>query len=278
MFISMSLLFGTAGIPISTVERNTINGIKRVHELGLDAMELEFVQSVNISRDKAPLIKAEAEKNSVALTCHAPYYINLNSLDKSKLEASKQRLLNAARIAALCGAWSVVFHPAFYHKMPADKVYDKVRKELADVLQILKSEGNEIWVRPEVMGRTFQFGTLEETIRLCQDVGTLPCIDFGHLHAREGKYNTEEEFASALTLIEKSLGKEALDNMHIHIEGIEYNDKGERFHKELDDSDLNYRDLTKSWKDFKIKGVVISESPNIEKDALLLKHIYNHPS
>lgn len=271
----MPLLFGTAGIPISTEERNTTNGIKRVHELGLDAMELEFVQSVNISKEKAPLVKEEAKKNSVTLTCHAPYYINLNSLDKAKLEASKQRLLKAARIANLCGAWSVAFHPAFYHKMPAEKVYEKVKHAMQDVLSMLKNEGVEIWIRPEVMGRTFQFGTLQETIRLSQELEhVLPCVDFGHLHAREGRYNTCDEFSAALALIEKSLGRVGLENMHIHIEGINYGDKGEKNHLELDESDMNYPELVRAWKDFKIAGVVISESPNIEKDALMLKGVY----
>lgn len=272
----MHLLFGTAGIPISTENRNTINGIKRVRELDLDAMELEFVQSVNISKDKAPDVKKAAKENDVILTCHAPYYINLNSLDKVKLAASKQRLLNAARIAQLCGAWSVAFHPAFYHKMNPEQVYKKVKQEIADVLSVLANEGNKIWVRPEVMGRTFQFGTLEETIRLSQELEqVMPCVDFGHLHAREGKYNTYEEFASALALIEKELGRHALDNMHIHIEGIEYNDKGERWHLELEDSDLNYHALLKAWKEFKIGGVAISESPNIEKDAMMLKKLWS---
>ncbi|MBI2076446.1 MAG: TIM barrel protein [Candidatus Aenigmarchaeota archaeon] len=270
----MNLLFGTAGIPLSTENRNTINGIKQARKLGLDAMELEFVQSVNISMDRAPEVRKAAKENSVTLTCHAPYYINLNSLDSAKLEAGRLRLLNAARIANLCGGWSVAFHPAFYHKMPADKVYENVEKQLSAVMKILKDEGNEIWIRPEVMGRVSQFGTLEEIIKLSQNIeNVLPCVDFGHLHARDGKYNTYEEFCSALALLEKELGRYALDNMHIHIEGIEYNDKGERFHKELDDSDMNYRDLAKAWKNFKIGGVVISESPNIEKDAMMLKGI-----
>ncbi len=71
---------------------DTASGIKAVRGLGLDALELEFVQSVNISRENAPKIKAAAEKESVALTCHAPYYINLNAADDAKLEALLERL------------------------------------------------------------------------------------------------------------------------------------------------------------------------------------------
>ena len=59
------LLFGTAGIPIATMPRETVNGIKTVRELGLDAMELEFVQSINISKEKAPEIKKAAEESKI---------------------------------------------------------------------------------------------------------------------------------------------------------------------------------------------------------------------
>ena len=72
----------------------------------------------------------------------------------------------------------------------------------------------------------------------------------------------------------KALGKEALQNMHIQIAGVNYSDKGELNHLQLKDSDLNYAEIVRSWKDFKIAGVVISESPNIEGDALLLQEIY----
>ncbi len=272
----MKLLFGTAGIPISAKNGNTIDGIKRVHELGLDAMELEFVRSVNISKDKAPLVKEAAKNNSVALTCHAPYYINLNSLSKATVEASKARLLNAARIAYLCGAQSVAFHPAFYHSMPAETVFENVKRNLADAMRVLKDQNVNIWIRPEVMGRISQFGTLDETIRLARDIdGVLPCVDFAHLHAREGKYNTKEEFVSVMEKIEKELGRTALDNMHIHVEGIEYGEKGEKNHLNLEDSDLNYKALMRALKNFKAKGIAICESPSIEKDAMILKDIWN---
>jgi len=74
--------------------------------------------------------------------------------------------------------------------------------------------------------------------------------------------------------MEKELGREALHNMHIQVAGIEYTKAGERRHLNLQESDLNFPALVQSWKDYKIKGVVISESPNIEGDAILLKKIY----
>ena len=126
-------------------------------------------------------------------------------------------------------------------------------------------------------GKPSQFGDINELIRLSSELeNVLPCIDFAHYHARDnGKYNTYEDFSKVLAEIEKSLGRQALNNMHIHLAGINYTIKGERNHLNLKDSDLNYKDLIRSFKEFKIKGVVISESPNIESDALVLKELFN---
>ena len=270
------LLFGTAGIPISSKGSTTAEGIASVKELGLDAMELEFVRSVNITKEKAPEVKKSAEKNNIVLTCHAPYYINLNSVESAKLKASIYRILNSARIANLCGAWSVCFHPGFYQKSTKEEAYKRVEESLREIIQKLKQENNHIWIRPETTGKETQFGNLDEILQLSQKFeNVMPCIDFAHFHARtNGKYNSYREFSEILEKVEKKLGKKGLENMHIHITGIAYSEKGEKNHLNLEESDLKYKELIKALKDFKVKGIVISESPNIEEDALLCKKVY----
>ncbi|MBI2173288.1 MAG: TIM barrel protein [Candidatus Aenigmarchaeota archaeon] len=270
------LLFGTAGIPISTAERNTLNGISRVKEMGLGAMELEFVHSVNISEELAPSVKEAAEKNDVILTCHGQYYMNLNSKEVKKQEATIERILKAARIANMCGAWSLCFHAAFYMGMEKEAVYNTVKEALKEVSKTLRDEGNKIWIRPETTGKGTQFGDLDELLRLSEEVeGVMPCVDFSHFHARtNGKYNTYDEFSQIMSSIEKRLGKKALSEMHMHLAGIAYGEKGEKHHLNLKESDLKYRELAKAMKDFGVKGVLISESPNIEEDALLMKKVY----
>ncbi len=104
--------------------------------------------------------------------------------------------------------------------------------------------------------------------------GILPCIDFSHLHALTGKYNSLDEFASILARVEDKLGREGLDNMHIHVSGIEYSDKGEKKHLVFSESDFKYKELAQAFCDFDIKGMVISESPNLETDAMALKKEY----
>jgi len=270
------LLFGTAGVPICSPKKDTVTGILTVKEIGLDAMEIEFVYGVRMKPEVAEEARKVAEEGGVVLTAHGPYYINLLSEDKAKLEASVQRILETARVAYACGGYSITFHAAFYGKLSQEEAYKAVKQRLKQIVKQLKDEGIEIWVRPETTGKGTQFGTLEELLKLSQEVEyVMPCLDFAHMHARlGGRLNSEEEFREGWVKLEEALGREALDNLHVHVSGIEYGEKGEKKHLNLEQSDLNYEALLKVWKEFDVKGVVISESPNIEGDAILLKQLY----
>ncbi|HSU73102.1 MAG TPA: TIM barrel protein [Candidatus Binatia bacterium] len=275
------LLFGSPGIPSSTEagqgERNTANGVKQCRKLGLDAMELEWVQSINISKERAPEIKKVAEENNITLTCHGQYFVNLSPTDMTKLKPSMQRMREAAERMHEVNGWSITWHTAFYLGRGKPETYEIVKKNFKSVVKDLHDRGlNNVWLRPETTGKESQWGDLQECIKLSQDIeGVLPCIDFAHLHARyNGINNTTEEFRAIMNQLEKGLGRECLNNMHIQICNIEYTPKGERRHLNLQDTkqfQFNWKDLLKVWKEYKIKGVVIDESPNIEEDALLLQ-------
>jgi deoxyribonuclease-4 len=276
------LLFGTAGVPLSTPKYSILDGIKQVNKLNLEAMELEFVRQVNVTSQKAPDIKTAADKENVSLTCHGQYFINLNSKEPEKIKASVERILKAASIAWQCGAKSLTFHAAFYHDNPPQQVSEKVKEALQHITKTLQDNDCKIWIRPETTGKPSQWGTFEEITKIAQEVEqVLPCLDFSHIHSRTAgptqdpsKYNTHQEFSKVFSHLEHNLGKEALNNLHIHLSGIEYGLKGEKNHLPLKDSDFNYKEFIRAAKDFNAKGIVISESPNIEADALLLKKEY----
>ncbi|MCL7411083.1 MAG: TIM barrel protein [Methanosarcinaceae archaeon] len=271
-----SLLFGTAGTPLSTKERSSAAGIKRIRELRLGCMELEFVRGVRMGEATAQLVFESAQTENVALSVHAPYYINLNSKEQEKIDSSVERIYQSARIGALCGAESIVFHPAFYLKNSSKKVSERVAGLLSDLAARLDDEGINAVLRPETTGKPTQFGNLDELLQLSSELeGVMLCIDFSHLHARSaGAENSYEEFAATLGKVENALGREGLDDMHIHVSGIEYGRKGEKNHLILQDSDLKYVELMQAFFDFNIKGLVICESPNLEGDAVLLRDAF----
>lgn len=270
------LKFVTAGQPICNGNAGYENSFKILESLKLDGMELEFVHGVRMSPANQKIVKELSLKKDMVLTAHGPYYINLNSKEEDKIEASIKRVLDTARMGKELGAYSITFHAAFYMGMPADAVYKKVESTMSEVCKVLEEENNDIWVRPETTGKGTQWGNLEEIVKLSKNFKqVLPCVDFSHLHARtNGGYNTYDEFCKIFEHIGKELGDKALNNFHAHIAGIEYGEKGEKKHLMLKESDMNYKDLMKAFKKFDVKGVVVCESPIMEDDAVLLKEYY----
>ena len=270
------LFFGTGGVPHSAQSGSTVDGIRRIAELGLGGMELEFVRGVKMGEASARQVAEAAKATGIKLSVHAPYYINFNAHETEKIQASKVRLLQAARVGALCGAETVVVHTAFYLGDPPGEVYNRVKQYLQEVISILRGENNRIWIRPEIMGKGTQFGAIEEILQMCTEVeGVAPCIDFAHLHARNGVVNSYAEFDAILGKVKEKLGRAGLDNIHIHFSGIRYGDRGEISHLNLKESDLQYVELLTALRDFDVKGLVICESPNLEEDARLLQTTYN---
>ena len=250
--------------------------MRRIRELNLSALELEFVQGVRMGEEKARKVGAVAKEEGIALSCHAPYYINLNSREPEKITASRDRIIHTSIISQIIGVRSVIFHPAFNHDDSSEVVLGRVVKELSIVREVLDAEGYDVILRPETTGKGTQFGDLAETIRIAQEVsGVLPCIDFSHLHARtNGRYNSYDEFCEILDETAEALGDRWVKNVHFHISGIEYGLKGEKRHLVLKESDLRFEELMKACHTFGVEGLAICESPNLEGDALLLQETY----
>lgn len=261
-------------MPLRTGKASYPKAFEILKDMELDGMELEFVHGVRMSEDSRGFVKEKS--NNFIITAHGPFYINLNSKEEEKVEASVQRIIDTASVASQAGAFSITYHAAFYMGADKETVYNQVKEQTKRITDVLEREKIKVWVRPETTGKATQWGDLEEIVNLSKEFEyVLPCIDFSHLHARSaGEYNTYDEFSLVLEKIGKEIGQYALDNFHGHLAGIEYTAKGERQHLELEQSDMNYKDLLKVLKEFGVKGALVCESPNIEDDCKLIKEYY----
>ena len=271
------LLFGTAGVPHCTVKKNNpVEGVRTIHQLGLDCMQLEFAHGVRMKEEVSSALRKVSYELNIPLTSHGPYYINLNAREQDKIDSSVERIIQTAKISDLCGAESMTFHAAFYMKDSPFDVFDLVEKSLNEIEERLSRLDIEIELRPELTGKTSQFGSLEELISLARSVNScLPCLDFSHLYARTNEFNTEEEFDILLNRLRAELGEAALTKMHIHLSGISSNSKGDLKHLNLEKSDFNWRALLRSLKKANGSGFIICNSPNLEVDAKLMKDYYH---
>ena len=268
------LNFITAGMPIKTGKGSYNEAFGVLKQMSLDGMELEFVHGVRMKDEHRTFVK-DMSKDFV-VTAHGPFYINLNSKEEEKIDASVQRIIDTASVASQAGAFSITYHAAFYMGGDKETVYNQVKTQTKRIMDVLEREKINVWVRPETTGKATQWGDLDEIIRLSNDFEmVLPCIDFSHLHARSGgEFNTYDEFSRILEKLGKEVGQYAIENFHGHLAGIEYTARGEKQHLNLEDSDMNYKDLLKAMKEFGVKGALVCESPNIEEDCKLLKTYY----
>ncbi len=268
------LNFITAGMPLRTGKASYPKAFEVLKEMNLDGMELEFVHGVRMNDANRDFVK-EMSKDFV-ITAHGPFYINLNSQEEEKIDASLQRIIDTAYVAKQAGAFSITYHAAFYMGKDKETVYNQVKTQTRRILDVLENENIDVWIRPETTGKATQWGDLDEIIKLSKEFEqVLPCVDFSHLHARSaGEYNTYDEFSKILEKMGTEIGEYALENFHGHLAGIEYTAKGEKQHLNLENSDMNYKDLMKAMKEFNVKGALVCESPNIEDDCKLLKDYY----
>lgn len=276
MMQEKKLLFGTAGVPNSTAKKNSpIDGVKQIKALDLDCMQLEFAHGIRMKEEVSCGLRKASYELNIPLTSHGPYYINLNAREQDKIDSSVERIIQTAKISDACGAESMTFHAAFYMKDSPYDVFDLVEKSLNIIEERLGRLDIEIELRPELTGKTSQFGSLEELISLTKSINSVrPCMDFSHLYARSGRYNSEEEFETILETLQTELSQESLQNMHIHLSGIVSNSKGDLKHINLDQSSFNWKALMRSLKKFDCSGYIISNSPNKEEDAIMMKKYY----
>ena len=273
------LRFGPAGKPLEFKGR-----MEKVPEIlasmGLDALEYEAVRGVRIKEEKARKLGEEARKYDILLSMHAPYYINLASPDEEVVTRSVKRIIEAMIASEWMGAYAVVVHTGYYkgNKSREEALkraiqgYRKVLEELPD------------WVRtpdisPEVMGKTTAIGDVDEVIKICLEIGERcrPTIDWAHLYARyQGQHVlTVDDVIKVIEQFERNLGKRAIDPLHTHFSKIEYGKGGEREHHTLAEEEYGpeWRIVCRAYLETDINATIISESPILEKDALLMKKI-----
>ena len=273
--MALSFRFGTVGSPLGTPKKpgGSVGAIEFSRSIGLNTLELGWVQSVRVTEATCALIKEKAVEQAVSLSVHAPYFFNLNATDE-EWPKSRKRLMDAAHYGNLAGATDIIFHPGSYFERPAKDVLKVAIPRLKDCVKELRKAKNPVTLRPETMGKSAMLGSLEDTLAMSEAInGVQPCLDFAHLHARpgDGTMNTVKEWTRLLEAYQASLGKEALKSLHIHLSGIEYGPKGEKNHLALGKSDLKLNALLEVLKDFGCAGRILCESPIMEEDAQTLK-------
>lgn len=231
----MEIKFGPAGNAQSFAEagfKATVDAPRWLHEMGLNAYEYQCGRGVNIGEETARKIAAQAALHDIAMSLHAPYYINLSNRDEERVQKNIGYVLASCQAATWLGADRIVVHTGGVGKQSRTKAFENTKENVRDILNAVEQAGYTTTICLETMGKQSVIGSAEEIFELVAlDDRLLPCIDFGHLNARTcGKCSTEEEFTQVLNLMENTIGTERARVFHSHFSHIEYGPKGEVRH------------------------------------------------
>ena len=231
----MEIKFGPAGNAQSFADagfKATVDAPRWLHEMGLNAYEYQCGRGVNIGEETARKIAAQAALHDIAMSLHAPYYINLSNRDEERVQKNIGYVLASCQAATWLGADRIVVHTGGVGKQSRTKAFENTKENVRDILNAVEQAGYTTTICLETMGKQSVIGSAEEIFELVAlDDRLLPCIAFGHLNARTcGKCSTEEEFAQVLDLMENTIGTERARVFHSHFSHIEYGPKGEVRH------------------------------------------------
>jgi deoxyribonuclease-4 len=279
----MSILFGPAGNSDSFYEqgyKSSIEMPKWLRDMGLDAYEYSFSRGVNITQDTAERIGSQCKEHGIALSVHAPYYINLASPDDEKIKKTKGYIISSMTAAKWMNADKVVFHPGSCGDQPREQAFARAKSVLKEIILEKKNLGfDNIYLCPETMGKKNQLGTLDEILDLClEDDMLIPTVDFGHIHALgTGALNSIDDFEDIIIKIKNKLGEDSLKNLHCHFSRIEYTQAGEKKHWNYSHTQYgpDFEPLAELLHKYQVGGTIICESRGtMAEDALALKTLY----
>jgi len=260
---------GPAGIPSQCKGGGSVGGIKCCNELGLNAMEVEFVRGVNMSLAMAKECGEAAKEFGVRLSVHAPYYINLLSKNKDIIEASKKRILDSVERAHLMHAGIVAFHAGYYTGLAKRDALEIVKKNCDDMTTVMEKNGwLDVKLGLEASGKHSAFGYLDELLAVNEtNKQCVPVLDFAHIFAKNyGKIDYGEIF--------DKMEIKKFNHLHTHFSGIEFTDKGERMHIVMASNKPPFEPLAHEILRRKLSITIISESPITDIDSLAMKKIF----
>ena len=234
--------FGPAGNSDSFVAlgyKSSLDVPDYIVKMGLDCYEYQCGRGVNIGEDKAKQLGEKAKTAGISLSLHAPYYISMSSVEEEKRLNSVNYILASARAVNAMGGNRIVVHTGSCGKISREQALTLALDTMRLALDALDAEGlSHIHICPETMGKVNQLGTLHEVIELCKiDERLIPCIDFGHLNARDlGILKTTADFENIFISIKNELGTDRLKCFHSHFSKIEYTTGGEKRHLTFEDT------------------------------------------
>lgn len=266
------MIFGVAGVP-TNYKGKFKDMFTWLEAKGLNAYEIQCVYGFKVSEVNKQIYLKEKD-NGFNFSIHAPYYINLGSLNTDVVARSKANMKQGIELAKEIGVDRIIFHPGGGHNNTVEGRKMAI-KQLIDAVNEFTSEVDmgSVKLYPEIGGKTANLGSIDEIIEICKNCKyCYPCIDIAHLHAREiGSLSDKQAIKDRLEKIKSEL-PEKFEKIHFHAYTIQYNDKGEVKHlvhgENMADGSVgkpNLNEFVEVLKEMNISPWVISEASDSQE-------------
>ena len=279
----MSAKFGPAGTSESFKAlgyKSSLDVPEYICRMGLDAFEYQCGRGVNIGEEKATELGILAKEKNITLSLHAPYYISMSSTEEEKRLNSVNYILQSAKAVKAMGGNRIIVHTGSCGKISRNDALTLAMDTMKKSIEALDRENlGDIHICPETMGKVNQLGTLDEVLTLCTlDERLIPCIDFGHLNARDlGYFKALSDYDSVFTAIKDRLGSERQNCFHSHFSKIEYTTGGEKRHLTFEDTVYgpDFEPVMELTAKYSLSPIFICESAGTQaEDAKKMKDYY----
>jgi len=291
----MPLKLGPAGVPLSCKGRTIVEGMDDITVLGLDAMEVQTVRTIQPQHfDQYWQAGILSWKSDFEMNMHGPYYAELlgKKRERNRTLSKMETSLQAGKII---NARHLTFHVGPYGEYdPGTKANEQVANVMSGIVERVREvwgvEGEEEdyaafpWVHEsepslvgiETSGRHELWGTVEEVLEVCNHVeGTVPVLNMGHIHARgHGRLRTSEDYAELFDQARETYGG---STFYCHFAGVEHRMGNALHYTQIKKSDLKFEPFAEylaeegDWMDI----TIISDSPLLEHDAMYMLQHYD---
>ncbi len=206
----------------------------------------------------------------VQLSMHTPYYMDLGSNDELTAKC-----LNALKWAGMMtdqmNGKIVVTHMGLYDDSPKKQTKKNIIDNLTDIMAWWEDNGIRPKLGLEMSGRQEVFGSTSEVFEVCDNVpGTIPVINFAHVHARNPVLHEPEDFGAIIDEVRPYTG----NDIYAHFAGVEHEGGNEKRITPIKRGDLKFEPLAEYLADETANVTIISSSPLLEHDAMYMKLIY----
>lgn len=259
--------------------KHSIEAFEWLNNLGLDLYEYSFGRGVLLKNDTAKLLGEKAKEFNIEISVHAPYFVNLATLNPEQQSKNEKYILDSLERLKLLGGKKCVLHSGTQTSFDRETAINLVKENILKVVDKATQNGfGDLLICPETMGKYTQIGNAEEIVDICSLHPMLvPTFDFGHLNCLvQGGLKTKDDFKILLELIKTKLGNK-INDLHIHFSKIQYSDKGEVKHLTFDDCEFgpDFNPLLQALIEMQINPTIICESKDImAQDALKMKKMY----